>query len=190
MIKCWCTFLLYQVIFLIGCSWNSVFFRLLIHFYFSVNVLFRKGANSTPVNDQMLKLVYLGVISSLNFLPFLAVSGEVLLAAHFCSVEPVFCESHGSSSLIISLLSYSELLATLVTANTCGCAEPCELPMAAAADDIWRCFWKCFSTSLKAVVLKLKGLLKPQISGLRLHRVIQCEIQPDNLHIWQVSRCC
>ena len=44
----------------------------------------------TLVNDQIVRQVFLGVISSLN-LSFLAVCWEVLFTAAFHSVEPVFC---------------------------------------------------------------------------------------------------
>lgn len=46
------------------------------------------------------------------------------------------------------------------------------MPVAAAADDILRCFWKCFSTYLRAVLLRpqlhyshLEGLLNHSFLG-------------------------
>lgn len=68
--------------------------------------------------------------------------------------------------------------------------SPVSLLLLTAAHDIWRGFWKSSS-----VVLKLQcaletpgGPVKPLMSGLHQAGVIQCEMQPENLHTYQVPR--
>lgn len=129
--------------------------------------------NPTLLNDLVSRLAYLGVVRSLNFLYFLAGSGEMLFTP-FLQLEPVSCESRGSSSLIISLLSYSAISNCINCPSGWMCTT-LGAPVAVAAGDILRCFWKHFSPYLRAVVLRcllyynhLEGLLNHSFLGAAL----------------------
>lgn len=158
----------------IYCSWNSVHIPPPVYSFTSIFLLmfFLGRVNSTwwMIRDvQASTSWYCTFIKFLVF--FLQGVGKRCLHPSL-PLERVFCESRGSSSLITSLLSHSGPLAIAFAVHTGGCAEPWGPPVATDAGDILRCFWKCFSSYLRAVhlysqtsaVLQSAGsLVKPQL---------------------------
>lgn len=117
-------------------------------------MFFLGRVSSILVKDPTFKLAYLGVVRSLNFLYFRAGSGEMLFTPVFAIRTCLLVRAEGASVWWWVPVSPRALSSCMYCPPWWMC-RALWAPEAAAAGDIVRCFWKCFSPHLRAVVLRL-----------------------------------
>lgn len=147
-------------------------------------MFFLGRVSSTLVKDPMFRLAYLGVVRSLNFLYFLAGSGEMLFTPIFAIRTCLLWEPR-------KLLFDNESPVLLRALSNCINCPPwwmCRVlgaPVGAAAGDILRSFWKCFSPYLRAVVLRLQRYYN-HLEGLLNHSLLGAALGEGD-SVWDVA---